>query len=312
MTQMDLSIIIPVCERAESLMETHKAYLAAMEALSIEWEIIYLFNASTESYFEHFKEQLSSHDRVEAMLLTRSFGEGTAIQVGVEEARGELIMTLPPYQQVEANELHKLIDTIDDHDMVITKRWPRVDGRLNQLQTRLFNGALGIFSNVNYSDIGCGVRLGRNAMMHDMTIDGDQHRFLPVISYENGAAIKEIEITQAKTDAPKRVYKPAVYVRRLLDLLSVIFITKFNKKPLRFFGMLGAGSTLIGLVGLTAITLQRFIWSVPAADRPFLLVSVLFIALGVQLVAIGLVGETIIFTHAKDIKEYRVKKIVNN
>jgi hypothetical protein len=118
-------------------------------------------------------------------------------------------------------------------------------------------------------------------------------------------------VAQSPSDAHTRVYAPGVYVRRILDLLTAVFLVKFNKKPLRFFGLLGSASFAIGLIALLYVVIERLFFGVALADRPALLLSTLLLVLGVQLVAIGLVGETIIFTHAREVKEYTIKEIIN-
>jgi hypothetical protein len=121
-----------------------------------------------------------------------------------------------------------------------------------------------------------------------------------------GFKIKEIEVKQRKEDSVLRLVRTGTYVRRLLDILTIFFVTKFTMKPLRFFGLIGialfgAGGTITGYLGL-----YRILGLGGIADKPLLLLGVILMVLGVQTLSIGLIGEIIIFTHARDVKEYKV------
>ncbi|MGB3623420.1 glycosyltransferase [Ketobacter sp. MCCC 1A13808] len=304
-----LSVIIPVCERTENTLATFKEYQEYLGAKFTQPEYIFVVSKGNH----HIGDQLVDHAKdaknITVMYMSRDFGEATAIQAGMSKATGELILILPTYKQVETSSLGKLFEHIEEYDLVLAKRWPRIDTAGNQIQTKTFNYLLRKFSGQNFTDIGCGVRLLKSVAAKELNLYGDQHRFLPLLVHQIGYSFTEIELPQAKDDAGTRLYTPQVYLRRLLDLLTVVFLTKFNKKPLRFFGLLGSGSIGIGALGLLYLALERFAWGIPLSDRPLLVMFCLFFVLGFQLLAIGLIGEIIIFTHAGDQKEYRIKKI---
>ncbi len=308
---IDVSVVVPVCERPEHTVHNYHKYKNALASSGRSYEFIFVIVPECEALAAQLRPLVSEEQRVSMLLLNKNFGEATAIQVGTDNAKGELILILPPYEQVRAEGLASLFDAIDDYDMVIARRSPRIDSGINRLQSRLFNSTLRLLTDIQFSDLGCNVRLIRKEVLSELNIYGDQHRFLPVIANGQGFRIKEVELPQAEADAHRRLYSPGTYIRRMLDLLTIVFLTKFNKKPLRFFGLIGTGSALFGSLGLLLVTMQKLFFDIAAGDRPLLLVSALFIVLGIQLIAIGLVGETIIFTHARDIKEYKVREIVN-
>jgi glycosyltransferase involved in cell wall biosynthesis len=309
--QIDVSVVIPVCERHEHTINNYQKYKTALESCDRSFEFIFVLIPDCEALAAQLKPVLDQDKRASILVLNKNFGEATAIQVGTDNAKGDLILILPAYEQVRSDCLPSLFDHIDDYDMVVAKRSPRIDGRLNRMQANLFNSMIRLFTDVQFGDLGCGVRLVRKDVLMELNIYGDQHRFLPLIANGQGFRVEEVDLPQAEADAHRRIYSPGIYIRRLLDLLTIVFLTKFNKKPLRFFGLIGTGSALFGALGLLLVTVQKLFFDIGAGDRPLLLVSALFIVLGVQLIAIGLVGETIIFTHAKDIKEYKVREIVN-
>jgi hypothetical protein len=122
--------------------------------------------------------------------------------------------------------------------------------------------------------------------------------------------VAEVCVKQSAYDKKRRIFKPGIYIRRLLDILTLFFLFKFTKKPLRFFGLLGSG--LVGIGGMIIVYLgaDRILGHGAIADRPILVLGVLLIVLGVQLFSIGLLGEIIIFTHARKVKDYAIERIL--
>lgn len=305
-----LSVIIPVTERATNLITMHDRYDQALRASGVdELEFIYV----VAPYYTDIRDQiLQRTDRGEPVTvieLTRNFGEATAIKTGAHHAHHDLIMTLPPYEQIAPEALGQVLAALEDNDVVAVRRWPRFDSKLKQVQSNLLHGVIKAFTKAPFGDVGCGVRLYRKSVFEETTLYGDFHRFLPMLAYEQGFIIKVLEIPQSQADAHRLVYSPGTYLSRVLDVLTVVFLTKFNKRPLRFFGAAGAACLATGLLGLAWIGAERVFFDVAAGDRPAMVLFILSLALGVQLAAIGLVGETLIFTHAKDIKEYKIKHI---
>jgi len=306
-----LSVIVPVCERINETISLFHEYKEECDKLADSVEYIYIASTDSNDIHKDLTLLQESENNLKVILLNRSYGEATAVQAGFDHCSGDYILTLPPYKQVRTEELSKLIDQIGDYDIAIAKRWPRLDSKSNQYQTKIFKFLLQKFSGQKYDDIGCGVRLIKAEVLKEVSMYGDQWRFMPLLGYQLGYHSTEVELTQAGEDTHKRFYNVGVYLRRLLDLLTIVFLTKFNKKPLRFFGLVGSSSIVVSLIGLAYLTFEKIAFDVGMSDRPALVLFSLFLVLGCQLIAIGLVGETVIFTHAKNNKEYRIKEIIN-
>jgi hypothetical protein len=147
-------------------------------------------------------------------------------------------------------------------------------------------------------------------VLEETQLYGEQHGFLPLLAANVGFNVVEVDVPQARRDAARRVQRPRSYVHRLVDILSVFFLSRFTQRPLRFFGPVGAGCTVAGLIGLAIVVVQRLFFSMPLAERPALILSSLFVALGLQVLAIGLIGELIVFIHARSMRQYRVREII--
>lgn len=306
-----ISIVVPVCERAEHTITNYHEYRGAVEALGQDFEFIYAINSQFSDIADALRDIAREDKQLKLLELSRNYGEGTVLQSAFDHVTGDSTLVLPPYKQVELDELPKMFEALKTADVVLATRWPRLDSKFKQTQTRIFSNLMQRLTDQKYSDPGCNVRLIRTQVARELNLYGDQHRFLPLLAYELGYVPVEVKLKQAHENVARGQHKPGVYLRRTLDLLTIVFLTKFNKKPLRFFGILGTSSMVVGFLGLIYMAYERLFLDVGMADRPLLVLMSLFLVLGIQLIGIGLIGETIIFTHAEQNKEYRIKKIIN-
>lgn len=310
-SKVELSVIVPVTERFDKVDTVYKAYKDGIEATNLPYEFIYVLDGDFPDIERELLKLKKSGEQITIIKLAKWFGEATALNIGFEHSSGKLLLTLPAYFQIVSDEIPKLFDSIKQYDMVIARRWPRRGSLISKIQTKAFHLPLNLLTDLNFKDLGCGVRLIKRHVMEEINIYGDQHRFLPLLAYRQGFKVHEIDATQAPEDAKQRLYSPGIYLRRLLDILSIFFLLKFTKKPLRFFGLLGSSLFFVGAIIAVYLAFERIFLSIPLADRPLLLLASLLIVLGVQIFAIGLIGEIIIFTHAKDLKEYTIEEIID-
>jgi len=308
---IDISVIVPVVERYDDVAELYGLYKKGLEDSGKSHEFIYVLDGDFAGVLEVLKRLIAEGEKIKVIKLARWFGEATALTVGMQHSSGNVILTLPAYQQVEASEIPRLVESLNGCDMVIARRWPRKDSFLNRIQAGVFHILLNPVSEFKFHDIGCGVRVFRKQVAQEVNIYGDQHRFLPILAQKYGFRILEVKALQSKKDTGKRVYSLGTYARRMLDIFSIFFLVKFTKKPLRFFGILGSSLFAVGFLILLYLLFVRLFQGVGLADRPIVLVGTLLVVLGVQIFAIGLLAEIIIFTHAKDIKEYTIDQIIN-
>lgn len=309
-SEIQLSVIIPITERHDPVTELYNDYKKAIVDSGVSYEVIYVIDGDHPNALEELTK-LKVSEPLTIIKLAKWFGESTALNAGFSIAKGKSIITLPAYQQIESSSIPALINAHKDHDMVLARRWPRRDSFLNRLQSRVFNFLLRFATDLKIQDAGCGVRVFTRKVVEEIQIYGDLHRFLPVMAHRQGFRVTQIDVKQADKDAHQRVYSPGVYLRRLLDLLTIFFLLKFTKKPLRFFGLAGTTLFSIGTLATLYIIFERLFMDVAMAGRPVLILSSLLIVLGIQIIAIGLVGEIIIFTHARHLKEYTIEKIIN-
>ena len=142
------------------------------------------------------------------------------MQAGFEASEGELIITLPSFQQVEAEEIPKMIENLKENDMVVGWRWPRMDSFLNNLQSKFFNSIVKTFVGTKFHDLKCNVRLFKREILDNIYMYGDQDRFLPLWAWRLGYKVKEIKVKQHKADYRQKLYPIKSYIQRTLELIS--------------------------------------------------------------------------------------------
>jgi len=306
----ELSIIVPVGGRCADAVQLFTEYRSGLDALHRPYEMIFVLDGPNAAFTAGLERLLADGQQFTVVALSRQFGEATALMAGFEQTSGRFIVTLPAYQQIDAADIATLVAALDACDLATGRRWPRAGGALERFRRWLFHQALASVTGVQFRDLGCGARAFDRRVLEETQIYGDQHRFLAVLADRQGFRVSEIDVRQSPRDRYDRVYRPREYLRSFLDLVTVFFLVRFTKKPLRFFGMLGATTFLIGAVLVLWLVIERLFFGEALADRPALLLSSLLVVLGLQLFALGLLGELIIFTHARSIKEYQIERIV--
>jgi glycosyltransferase involved in cell wall biosynthesis len=294
-----LSVIIPVGNRQADPVELYAEYLTGLDALGDSYETIFVLDGSHESFESGLKRLEAGSGRITVVSLTRSFGEATALMAGFEHASGQVIVTLPAYYQIQGSEVKKLVEALDGCDFVTARRWPRAGGPLERLRRSAFHGLLAWVTDLRFSDLGCGARAFDRRVLEEIQLYGDQHRFLAVLAERQGFRVREVDVAQSSKDKFEGYYEPRAYARGFLDIFTVFFLVRFTKKPLRFFGMIGVSMFIVGAFLVGWIVIERLLFDQSLTNRPALLLSTLLVVLGLQLFALGLLGELIIFTHAK-------------
>jgi glycosyltransferase involved in cell wall biosynthesis len=306
-----VSVIVPVGPRtAPDLAALYAEYRSGVQALGMEYEFVFVVDGPRPRAEPVLQKLLDSGEPVTIVSLTRPFGEATALMAGFDRSRGEIVITLPAYHQIDGRDIGKLVASLDSADVVIGYRAPRAGGMLERMRRNAFHALVGGVTGQRYQDLGCGARAMRRAVLAEVYLYGDQHRLFPVLAARRGFRVAEVAVRQSASDRFEGVYRPKEYAHRVLDIFSVFFLVRFTKKPLRFFGMVGVGTFGLGAAVLAVVVFQRLFLSMPLADRPALLLASLMIVLGLQLFALGLLGELIIFTHARDVKDYHVDRVI--
>ena len=306
-----ISVIVPIgARRAPDIAALYADYKAGIAALGVPYEFIFVLDGPRADVRRSLEDLIHAGEELTLINLTRYFGEAAALTAGFERAAGSTIVTLPAYHQIEAADVRKLITGLSSCDVAIGRRSPRYGTAFDHARRAAFHGLVRFVTGARFSDLGCGARAMRRQVLEEIDLYGDQHRYLPMLATRLGFRVCEVAVRQSTRDRQQRIYRPREYAHHVLDLFSIFFLVRFTKKPLRFFGMLGVGTLGIGALLIAYLGVDRIFFGAALADRPLLLLAALLVVLGMQIFALGLLGELIIFTHARGLKDYRVEAVI--
>lgn len=308
---IDVSLVITLSERVFEMEELYLAFNAQMQVLNKQAEFIFVQNISFQEGWDKLREMVRRYDNCRAIRVRDVFTESDCLTMGFENVRGKYIVTVPIYYQVDPIDIGALLKPLEDGDVDLTvaARIQRKDSWLNQIESRIYNSIIRKMTNISTHDLGSGVIAMKAEVAKSMDIYGELFRFIPILADRKGYNIKEVLMHHLSRRKKTGIYAFGAYMRRFLDILTIFFLMKFTKKPLRFFGLIGASCFFMALVTGVSLTIDK-IGGHAIGNRPLLVLCALLAVLGIQLFSIGLIGEIIIFTHAKEMKEYYIEEII--
>lgn len=304
-----VSVIVPVTERPHDLAWLYRTFSEEFVRAGRPYEFVFALEPWRHSLGESLDPLMASGEPIRIVEVGQTVGESALLDAAASLCTNSIVVTLPAYPRVRPGALEELVETLEEQgvDMASAVRVSEGSSFVNRLQNRAFHLLLGRMGGGGFRDVASGVRAMRRAIFDDLPLYGDFFRFLPVLAAREGFSVVEHEVEQHPEDKRTRVYHPGVYLRRLIDLLGVFFIVRFTQKPLRFFGLVGSFFALAGGSILTVLLVQR-LGGRGIADRPLLLLGTLLLVLGVQAIAMGLIGEIIVHLNASHSRTYRLRE----
>jgi hypothetical protein len=306
---VEISAIIAVLDRVDDTEAVWAAYRAMLESTGKSFEAIYILDGDHPSVLAALERLQAKGEPITIVKLNRSFGEAACLREGAKRATGEILLMIPAYLQVVPNSIPQLIDALETADFAVASRDRRDDLAVNRLRGRIFQ-RLAAFGGSRFDDPGCDVRAVRRRVFDEITVHDEQHRFLPMLAERQGFKVRQISLPQAPSDRHFRAHRPGTYASMVLDIVAMSFLMRFLQKPFRFFGTIGAAFVLLGFLAGLYILVDRLVFDVAMADRPMLLLTVLMIVLGIQIGAVGLIAEIIIFTRSGRTPTFHIERIV--
>ena len=235
-----ISAVVVVGDRQDDLYKLGRSYIDALAEIEAGIEMIVVLDGNHPTARRSMEKLQSEGCPITIIQLSKAFGEATALMSGFDHSRGDTILTLPAYNQVDPDELADILDAAASKDMVLVRREPRRGGWFEKLRRSAFHGLLHSITRYKFNDLGCGVRVISRRVVDEMSLYGDQHRFLPVLAINAGFNVVEVAARQSELDENPRRYKLREYFHRALDIFTIFFLIRFTRKPLRFFGMIGS------------------------------------------------------------------------
>lgn len=294
-----LSMVIPSYNEADSLYELYQTILKnadiCMEAgLISEFELIFADDGSTDASPSIMRELCNQDSRVHMIVLRKNFGKAVALNTAFRNVTGDIIITMDADLQDDPAEIRRFICKLDEgFDLVSGWKVNRLDPLEKRIPSKLFNKVTAKLSGVKLHDFNCGLKAYRKEVVDSLDIYGELHRYIPVLAYRNGYKIAEIQVHHQRRKFGKSKYGMERYLRGFFDFLSVLFLSKYDDKPMYFFGRIGMVLFGTGFVFCAALTLE-WMWGGVIGTRPLLMLGVMLILLGVQFASIGLIGNMLV------------------
>tara|TARA_B110000037_G_C17118074_1_gene504611 strand:- start:1911 stop:2867 length:957 start_codon:yes stop_codon:yes gene_type:complete len=317
---MQLSIVSPLYNEAESLPELHSWIKKVMDKNNFSYEIIFVDDGSTDNSWEIVENLSKSFPEVKGIKFQRNYGKSAGLNRGFNVAQGDVIITMDADLQDSPEEIPTLYNMIIDGDYDLVSGWKkkRFDPLSKTIPTKLYNGTTRMMSGIKLNDMNCGLKAYKKAVIKSVEVYGEMHRYIPVLAKQAGfgkIGEKVVQHQERKYGITK--FGLERFINGPLDLMSVLFITKFGKRPMHIFGYFGTAVFALGffltlyVIGLKAYYLYQLQEQAPlVTNSPLFYIALVAMILGTQLFLAGFLGELIARSSA-DRNTYLIEKEIN-
>jgi glycosyltransferase involved in cell wall biosynthesis len=294
--RVELSALVPVYNEVESVELLHVELDAACRAAAASYEIVFVDDGSTDGSAELLDRIADRDPHVTVIHFRRNFGKSSALAAGFEQVRGEIVVTLDADLQDDPAMIPEFLARIrEGADLVSGFKQPRRDPLDKTLPSRLFNFAVSRLTGVRLRDFNCGFKAYRAACVRELRVYGGFHRFLPVLAHDRGFRVEELVVRHRPRRFGSSKYGSRRFFEGLVDLPTLLLLTRYRTRPLHFFGVPGA---LVALLGVAILSYLSVLWfrGEPVGTRPLLTLGVLLTITGIQILCVGLVAEVVVRT----------------
>jgi glycosyltransferase involved in cell wall biosynthesis len=309
---VDVSVIVPVKDEAATVAELAARIAAVLDGLGRSFEIVFVDDGSRDGTAERVRTAHRRDPRVKLVRLRRNFGKSAALCAGFDHCRGRLVVTMDGDLQDDPDEIPRLLEMLESRDLDLVSGWKRQrnDPASKRWPSRFFNWVTRSVARVDLHDFNSGFKVYRREVLEQVSIYGELHRYIPVLASRRGFRVGEIEVRHHPRRHGTSKYGWDRLYKGLLDLITVLFITKYTRRPLHLFGIFGL---LFLAVGFAVNLYLAILWfgGAPLSNRPLLLFGVLVMVLGFQILTTGLLGEMITFKSFRRTDSYSVKELVD-
>ena len=293
---LDISVVVPLYNEAESLPELVKWIDAVAKKNSLSYEIIMVDDGSDDGSWAVVEGLKSEYPAIRGISFMRNYGKSAALYCGFEMARGEVVFTMDADLQDSPDEIPEMRRMIleDGYDLVSGWKRKRYDPIGKRWPSKFFNFTARLMSGIKLHDFNCGLKAYRRKVVKSIEVYGEMHRYIPILAKHAGfKRIGEKVVEHHERKYGKSKFGLERMVKGYLDLISVSFMSRFGRSPMYLFGGLGTLMFLVGFVAMTWIVVEKLAYSVPITNQPLFYLSLATIVLGVVLFLAGFLGEMI-------------------
>lgn len=290
-SQIRLSVVIPLFNEAESLEPLHRELKEALSSIP-DHEIIFVNDGSTDGSTEELRKLQARDGAVRVINFRRNFGKSAALDAAFHRVRGPYVVTIDADLQDDPAEIPALIEKLESDGLDLVSGWKKVrhDPLSKRIPSRFFNYATRLISGLKLHDFNCGLKAYRVEVVRVLRVHGELHRYIPAIAYRAGFRVGEKPVNHRPRRFGRTKFGPSRFLHGFLDLLTVMFLSRYLSSPLHLFGLVG-GLILVAGVVLNVYLLMEKIMGRSIGQRPLLFLAVMMVIVGIQFIFFGFLGE---------------------
>ncbi|MBR6757713.1 MAG: glycosyltransferase family 2 protein [Bacteroidaceae bacterium] len=311
---MDISLVIPLYNEAESLPELEAWIARVMKENNFSYEIWFVNDGSTDNSWQVIEELRAKNPCVKGISFRRNYGKSPALHVGFEKVQGDVVITMDADLQDSPDEIPELYKMImnDGYDLVSGWKKKRYDPLSKTIPTKLFNATARKVTGIMLHDFNCGLKAYRLDVVRSIEVYGDMHRYMPYLAKNAGyTRIGEKVVQHQARKYGTTKFGLDRFVNGYLDLMTLWFFSKFAVKPMHFFGLLGSLMFFIGFIAFVVVVCMKlFSIRTGVTDTPYFYVSLTSMILGTQLFLTGFLGE-LISRNASERNTYHISNVLD-
>lgn len=305
----EISVLVPVLNEQDTVGLLSEQVATVLDGLGRRFEIVFVDDGSTDQTVEAIRTAHEKDGRVKLIRLRRNFGKAAALSAGFDACRGAIVVTMDGDLQDDPEELPRFLECIEEGGLDLVSGWKkhRHDPVSKRYPSKLFNWVTRRLAQVELHDFNCGYKAYRREVLEQIALYGELHRYIPVLASRRGFQVGEIEVRHHPRRHGHSKYGWDRFYKGLLDLITVLFITRYTRRPLHLFGVVGLLFLTLGF-GINLYLAAIWWLGESLSNRPLLLFGVLLMVLGIQVLTTGLIGEMITFKTFERRDSYSVKE----
>lgn len=308
---VDVSVVVPVYNERPTIVALFEECRAALDPLGLRWELVFVDDGSNDGSFDEVVALQARDPRCRGLRLRTNLGKAAALAVGFRAARGDRLVTMDGDLQDDPAEVPRMLATLDaGADLVCGWKVDRRDALSRVVASRIFNGVSRLVSGVELHDMNCGLKAFRREVTAEVPLYGELHRFIPMLAAGQGFRVTEQPVSHRPRAFGRSRYGWSRALRGMMDMVTVICLTRYNRRPAHFFSLPGAALVMVGGVLCGYIAALRLVYGNIQSRHPLLIFAVLLVVVGVQLFTTGLIGEMLVDAGRRVDDDYhRARKI---
>jgi len=309
---MDISVVIPLLDEQDSLVELHDWIAQVMQSNRLTYELIFIDDGSRDDSWSIIKKLNTKNPSVSGIRFAKNFGKSQALHAGFEKAKGDVVITMDADLQDSPDEIPELFRLIKEENLDIVSGWKkkRYDAYFTKnLPSKLFNWAARRISGLKLHDFNCGLKAYKKEVIKSIEVYGEMHRYIPVLAVNAGFKnIIEKPVTHQARKYGKTKFGMERFINGFLDLITIWFVSRFAKRPMHFFGLLGVLMFIIGFGFAFYLGLDKLYFNPTGrliAERPEFFITLTTMVIGTQFFVAGFLGE-IVLQNKNNKERYRI------